>query len=181
MKTSAIEKTVVPPGTLAADVFPRVDYADAYRVQLPPGAPRDVDALARAAFGAVPGWVRTLMALRDRIVRLVGLKTSRRSEHDLARATFHPGASFGIFRVFARTDDEILLGEDDRHLNFRVGLLRQSVGADDWVVVSTVVRFNNWLGRLYFLPVRPLHRLIVPAMLRSALRQQVRRSTHPDA
>ena len=40
-------------------------------------------------------------------------------------------------------------------------------------MVSTIVRFNNWLGRLYFLPVRPIHRLIVPAMLRNGLRWYV--------
>ena len=68
----------------------------------------------------------------------------------------------------------ILLGEDDRHLDFRLSVLRQRGGTADWVVVSTVVRFNNWLGRAYFLPVRPLHQLIVPAILRSALRKQMR-------
>jgi hypothetical protein len=42
--------------------------------------------------------------------------------------------------------------------------------ADRQVVVSTIVRFHNWLGRAYFVPVRPFHRLIVPAMIRYGLR-----------
>jgi hypothetical protein len=80
-----------------------------------------------------------------------------------------PGGKLGIFKVYARSDDEVLLGEDDHHLDFRVSLLRVPEQGSDWIVVSTVVRFNNWLGRLYFLPVQFFHRLIVVAMLRRGL------------
>jgi len=168
-----IEKIAIPRGTLVASVFPRTDYADAYRAKLPAGAPRNIDAIARASFSAAPRWVRALMALRDGIVSVVGLKTSGKGERTLENLTFEPGASFGVFRVFARNADEILLGQDDRHLDFRVSVLRQTEDATDWVVVSTVVRFNNWLGRAYFTPVRLFHRLIVPAMIRSAIRKQM--------
>jgi hypothetical protein len=169
-----VELVDIPRGSLIANAFPHVDYADAYRVRLPASAPNDIDALTRAALSAVPRWIRALMALRDRIVGVVGLKTSPRDTRDLAHTKLQPGARLGIFRVFARSADEILLGEDDRHLDFRVSILRQGDGAASWLIVSTIVRFNNWLGRVYFLPVRPLHRLIVPAMLRSALRQHLR-------
>jgi hypothetical protein len=172
-----IEPVGLPHGSLIAGAFPHVDYADAYRVRLPAGAPSDIDALVRMALGAVPEWVRALMALRDRLVRVAGLKTSPRDQGDMARAPLQPGATLGIFRVFARTADEILLGEDDRHLDFRLSVLRQSDDTASWAIVSTIVRFNNWLGRAYFLPVGPLHRLIVPAILRSALRRQAHRST----
>jgi phytoene dehydrogenase-like protein len=173
MNVLTIEKIAIPRGTLVASVFPRTDYADAYRAKLPAGAPRDIDAITRASFSAAPRWVHALMALRDRIVSVIGLKTSGKGERNLENLTFEPGASFGVFRVFARNADEILLGEDDRHLDFRVSVLRQTEDATDWVVVSTVVRFNNWLGRAYFLPVRLFHRLIVPAMIRSAIRKQM--------
>jgi hypothetical protein len=176
-----VERVSIPRGSLIAGVFPHVDYADAYRVRLPASAPSDMDALVRVTFGATPGWASALMALRDRVVRIVGLKTTPSSERDRAPTSFQPGARCGIFRVYARSADEILLGEDDRHLAFRVSVLRQRGGAADWVVVSTVVRFNNWLGRAYFLPVRPLHQLIVPAVLRSALRKQMRGSMHSGA
>jgi hypothetical protein len=176
-----IEHTNIPSNSLIARVFPSVDYADAYRVRLPAGAPSDIEALTRMALGVAPGWIHALMALRDRIVRIAGLKTTPRDQEDLARIALQPGAALGIFRVFARSTDEILLGEDDRHLDFRVSVLRQSDGTADWAIVSTVVRFNNWLGRIYFLPVRPLHQLIVPAMLRSALRRQARGTTHSGA
>jgi hypothetical protein len=176
-----VERVSIPRGSLISSVFPQFDYADAYRIRLPASGPSDIDALVRVALGAAPRWACALMALRDRVVRIVGLKTTPSGERDCAPTSFQPGARCGIFRVFARSADEILLGEDDRHLDFRLSVLRQRGGAADWAVVSTVVRFNNWLGRAYFLPVRPLHQLIVPAILRSALRKQMRGSMHSGA
>jgi hypothetical protein len=166
-----IEPVEIPRETLVSRAFAHIDYADAYRVRLPAGSPHDVDALTRAFFTATPGWVGALMALRDRIVGLIGLKTSQRGGRSRADVVFQPGASLGIFRVLARTADEILLGEDDRHLDFRASMLLQRELNIDWMVVSTVVRFNSRLGRAYFAPVRPIHRLIIPAMLRSAIRK----------
>ena len=111
------------------------------------------------------------MRLRDRIVGPIGLKTSDQSAWlNSGHNTFQVGDRLGIFRVFDRTDDELLLGEDDRHLDFRLSVLVRNDGNASWVIVSTLVRFNNALGRAYFLLVRPFHKLIVPALLRNAYR-----------
>lgn len=34
--------------------------------------------------------------------------------------------------------------------------------------MTTVVHVHNWLGRLYMLPVAPLHKIIVKTMLKRA-------------
>ena len=162
----------MPPAGLAAQAFPRIDYADAYAARLPRGAACDVDDFARAFFSVTPRWAALLMALRDRAVAPFGLKTSRRAAPPRPEGmTFQPGDARGIFRVFAHAEDEILIGEDDRHLDFRVGLVVARRGAACWATIPTVVRYNTLLGRLYFLPVRFGHRLIVPAMLREAVRR----------
>lgn len=166
-----IRQTPVPHGTLIAGAFARVDYADAYRQHLQPGRFADVDAFARAILASPPGWVDALMGLRNRIVGRVGLKTGVfRTGQDFSQMTFRPGERSGIFRVWARTEDEILMGEDDHHLDFRVSLLLQRAADGDRVTVSTIVRYHNLLGRVYFLPVRPVHRLVVPAMMKRAAR-----------
>jgi hypothetical protein len=170
MSTPTVEKVPLPDGTLIRQALARLDYADAYRIRLPAGAARDLDRVVRSAFGSAPRWVELLMRLRNWIVRPLGLKTGPAgSRGALDRVALRAGQRVGLFRVFARADDELLLGEDDRHLDFRVSVLLRSDGRSDWAIVSTVVRFNNWLGRAYFLPVRPLHGLIVPALLRHAL------------
>ena len=162
----------MPPAGLAARAFPRIDYADAYAARLPRGAACDVEAFARAFFTATPRWAALLMALRDCAVAPIGLKTARRAALPRPeRMTFQPGDVWGIFRVFAHAEHEILIGENDRHLDFRVGLVLARRGDTCWATIPTVVRYNTLLGRLYFLPVRFGHRLIVPAMLREAVRR----------
>ena len=177
MPQPSVQKVDLPIGTLITRALPRIDYADAYRMQLPDEAPKELDSVARAGLGTAPRWIALLMQLRDRIVGPIGLKTSSQSAwRNIGHDTLQVGDRLGIFRVFDRTDDELLLGEDDRHLDFRVSVLVRNDGNARWVIVSTIVRFNNGLGRAYFLPVRPCHKLIVPAMLRNAYQRYA--STH---
>ena len=68
----------------------------------------------------------------------------------------------------------MILGEDDKHLNFRVSLFidhRNDEEANKKLIISTTIKFNNWFGRLYFLPVRPFHKLIVVAMLKKIIQR----------
>ncbi len=68
--------------------------------------------------------------------------------------------------------EEALIAKDDVHLDFRA-----AVGVDPargLVRVTTVVRLKGWRGRLYFLPVRLLHSVIMHGMLHSAARRLTR-------
>lgn len=159
-----VDKTEVPPGSLVAGLA-FTDYADAYRVDLDPKRFPDVDSVARAFVETSPGWIGTLMRLRDSLVGVFGLKRSVDAPPSVtAGKRIEPGDFIGFFRVIERNDREILAGEDDRHLDFRISFLYEAGGS---LVVTTVVKFHNTFGRAYFLPVAPVHRLIVPAMLRA--------------
>ena len=59
------------------------------------------------------------------------------------------------------SDEEVLFGEDDRHLDYRVSLLAR----DRQATLSTVVRFHGNAGRAYFLIVRPFHRILARRLL----------------
>lgn len=168
--TRRIRQVPIPRGSLVASAFATNDYADAYAIRLPQDSAADVDAVTRTLFTSSPRWIDRLMDLRNGLVRLIGLKTPPRGAQKPARINLQPGNVAGIFHVLARNSDEILLGEDDRHLDFRLSVLIHRQQGVAWAVVTTVVRFNGWLGRAYFLPVRPFHQLIVPAMIRSMQR-----------
>ena len=163
-----VVRVPLPRSALLADAFPHRDYEDAFAVRLPQNA-ADVDTFAWVFFANIPQWVTWLLLLRNAIVWPLGLKTGGpQRRHAAEPHRYEPGMRAGLFRVLGRTEHELLMGEDDRHLDFRVSFLMQQNGGHRWCVCSTVVRFNGWLGRLYFLPVRYAHRLVVPAMLRSA-------------
>ena len=57
---SIVQQVPLPEGSLATRAFPRFDYADAYRAQVPFDPPQSIDALTRALFSGVPGWVALL-------------------------------------------------------------------------------------------------------------------------
>ena len=72
----------------------------------------------------------------------------------------------------------MILGEDDKHLNFRISLLTENLNTEQIkkeVTISTTVEFNNWFGKIYFLPVRPFHKLIVPRMLKAIIKELEKR------
>ncbi len=134
--------------TLARGSLDRVDRQDAWTVELEPGMPTDPQAWADSVFRSPPRWVQALLRLRNALVRVVGIE---------------PGDP-SVFDTLERTDEEVLLGADERHLDFR-GSVRVSDGA---VTLSTVVRMNNRRGRLYMLVVWPIHERVVRSMLRRA-------------
>ena len=173
-----IDKVALPAGSLVA-ALPFTDHADAFRARVDLARFPDVDAFGRAFLSQKPpAWIAAAMKTRDAVVgTLFGLKTSPEGTPLMGGGTaspgspleFAPGARFGIFKFYERTATEILVGEDDWHLDFRVSLVHERDGDDALLTMSTVVRFNNALGRAYFFPVRPVHGVIVPSMMRRAL------------
>ena len=166
-----VERVPVPARALAAAAFERPDYADAYRLWLPERHGGDVEALAAAFLSSPPAWVVALLALRDRIVARLGLKTLEARRLPQGAPSFEPATTAGPWEVWGRARDEVVIGEDDRHLDFRLSLLVEKTTEEDGataksLVATTVVRFHGRLGRVYFLVVKPFHRLIVPAVLR---------------
>lgn len=119
-----------------------------------------------------PGWAGWLMSLRDKIVKPFGLKTSKDTLPQQSE-NYEPGSQQGIFKIFDKTDNEIILGENDKHLNFKVSLLLDPDTNPDnkRISITTVVRFNNLLGKAYFLPVKPFHKLIVKGSLENIIEQ----------
>lgn len=169
MASPRVERISLPTGSLAQTAFPRIDYVDTYRVQLPPNAPRNIDLLFQTVFSLPPNsFIGRLMALRNRLVRLIGLKTVEPSNTPLPQRPLQAGDQTRFLKVVECSENELLLGEDDRHLDLRVSVRREENEKATWLIVTTVVQFNNWLGRLYFLPVRPIHQRLVPWMLKKA-------------
>lgn len=85
-----------------------------------------------------------------------------------------PGQKLGLFKVFYKSENEAILGEDDKHLNFKVSLLiKPSIvtQTNQQLTITTAVTFHNWFGKLYFLPVRPFHKLIVPAIMKDMIKK----------
>jgi hypothetical protein len=144
--------------SMALESIPVPDYADVIVLPVPAGQrdwPTDPKVWAEALFSlkSMPGWVIALMGLRQAVVGLGGIR----------RAPAH------VFAVAEVRGEEALISADDRHLDFRCGVAYDA-GAG-LLRVTTTVRLKGWRGRLYFVPVRPLHPLVVHAMMARAIRR----------
>ena len=159
---SRVRPITPPSDSLIADWYADADLLDSYAVELPPGSDGSMAALARRALGAPPAWLRALLDLRDAIVGPLGIKTSAR-----LRQARPAAGRIDFFPVLEERADEIVLGEDDRHLNFRLSLLRRRHAHGVQVIATTAVRINNRLGRAYILVIAPFHHLVVRSSLAS--------------
>jgi hypothetical protein len=174
MEKIVVQEIEIPNTSLAMRSLPRIDFADAFRCQLPGNQPENIDSVTRSIFLTMPQWVAQLLELRNVIVRPFGLKTSIDAVPSNNQDKLQPGTAVGVFEVLdRRLNDEIMLGEDDKHLDYRVSIRLEREEKKCWVVVSTVVKFNNWLGRAYFVPVRSVHKIVVPAMMKHGLERSV--------
>ena len=118
-------------------------------------------------------WVSALMKLRNKIVKPLGLKTSEKvDDKEIQNLKCEKGKRYGIFKVIDKSENEVILGENDKHLNFRISILLDNPTKDTKILtISSIVRFNNWYGRLYFMTIKPFHNIIVPNFLKGILDQ----------
>lgn len=145
IETSPLPKT----STLWRMVQPG-DFIDGYAVESRLG-PREAAGIGLS----IPKWASALLALRNRIVRPLGLKTEVSDTGEGA-----------IFPITYQDAQEVILGTDDTHLNFRI-CVRQEAGR---IHMATWVHRNNWLGRIYLMVVMPFHILIVRDSMRRIAR-----------
>lgn len=157
-----------PTGSAIRDRLSGAYFHDCFRMRLPADAPASVLGLYLRTVAAAPGWVDGLMVARNRTVSLLGLKDlGALGAVDPARPAeaYCVGDRVGIFSLLRSRADEVILGDSDRHLDVQVSVCLRMEGEERDVFVTTVVHVRNLLGRLYMLPVAPVHRRIVPAML----------------
>ncbi|MBL8572934.1 MAG: DUF2867 domain-containing protein [Hyphomicrobiaceae bacterium] len=159
----------VPVASSLHEASQRADFADCYEIALT-RTDLDAEALYRAVLaGGMPGWVEPLMRLRNKLAPLFGARPVE--PFDLAaEAKAMSGKPAGPFRFYSRNADEVVAGDDDRHLDFRLGLLKAVRDGVARLTLTTVVTFRNRRGRLYLLMVLPFHKLIVRTSLRNAAR-----------
>lgn len=126
--------------------LPGWDYADSFEVTLP--AERRLDAPCVAFNILTPaGPARLLMKIRH-----VGRQ---------ARPT---DDGIGPFTVLSSSPDTLVVGRDQRHLDFRL-VIEAAAGR---ARATTLVRRHNRLVRGYFAVVGPFHRRLVPRLLGGA-------------
>ena len=139
-------------------VLPDADWADSYGVRLD-GSDLDPMEVARDLMGRAPKWVGALLKIRNLIVGFFGLKS--------AKLELTGQDTIGAFPVIAHDREHVLLGFNDKHLDFRIIVAVEPEAVEhQHVSLTTLVQRHNLFGRIYILFVTPFHRLIVKSFLK---------------
>lgn len=158
----------------AASTLPRYledfDFTDSFRVDL---AKPDltIQQIYLALFAHHPWWAKLLLLLRTRIVSLFGIggPTARQMRRLEIKDAYVIGEKIALFTLYAQDKDELIAGGNDKHLDFRVSVLRLWENGGARVVVTTVVRTHNLFGRVYLTIITPFHRFGVKHLLSTAV------------
>lgn len=159
-----------PPDSQLAPGYAAANLADAFAIALADDAPDDAMALARAVLAHPPGWFRALLAMRDAAVKPFGIKTSAAMRDHLAAAGV---PHVDIFRVLSVSPAEVIFGEQDRHLDFKLSILIRRIDGSPHreAIATTVVNCHNLLGKVYLGAILPGHVLVVRSHLAAAAKR----------
>jgi len=156
--------TQLPKNSVCREYIETIDFSDTYKIGLS-NKNISIENSYISVFAHSPKWINSLLFIRNKIVGVFGLDTGKK-DTEIDKDTLKVGSKTGIFKIYAIEENEIIAGEDDKHLNFRVSVLKQN----DELFISTLVHYNNWFGKAYFFIVKPFHKVVAKAMLNSAVK-----------
>ncbi len=143
-------------------------FRDAYRAPLR-RTELAMPALFFAIFGHHPAWMKLLLIARNRVAGAAGLAVPAAGAilNPQIRAGYAVGDCIGTWPIFAISENEIIAGRDNGHLDFRLSILR---AADHGAfTVSTICKVHHFGGKLYLLLIIPFHKYGLRRLLATAL------------
>lgn len=147
----------------ASRLFDNIDYGDTFTTT---NHINSIEEICYLIFGKSPKWLISLMELRNTIAKRFNLKTEVPED---AKQEFKVGGYIKFFKIYGIYENEIILGADDSHLNFRV-VLSKTPDEIDNVKCTTLVKYNNKLGKYYMNIIKIGHKLIVNHLVKQAYR-----------
>ena len=145
-----MDKTKIYKVDLIDNYLP-ADYSDSFSKEVVTQESITPDAFFNIAFNQFPVCIDWLLKLRNKIVKPLGLDTTSRFSDS----------------VCGRSTNEVIWGMPDMHLDFHVSMwCGEHRNGKQELRITTVVKYNNWFGRLYFFVIRPFHRLIIKSILK---------------
>jgi len=143
-------------------------------------APVDADLSILQAYAAMtayrPLWLRAAFAIRDGFCLAAGLQTIGGFGNRAMLENLRAGDRLDFFDVQHIGARQLVLSSSDRHLVVTVILHLDYLpaGGRQKLSVVTTVHVHNLLGKIYMLPVKPAHGVIVRNMLNAIPRRATR-------
>jgi hypothetical protein len=146
-------------------------FHDSYRTPLTRPELGIVD-IFFALFGHEPLWMKLTLIARNAVAKLVGLEAPTVVEimTPEVRTNYSVGEKIGPWPIFFLGDNEIVAGRNNKHMDFRVSVLKAVYGDAPSVVVTTICTVHNLFGKIYLFFIVPFHRKGVRLLMSNAVR-----------
>jgi len=166
---SVVECDVPRHSALGKDLIERADFRDAYRAPLS-RSDRSVVEIFFAIFAQRPGWMKLMLIARNKAAALAGREVPRKSEimNMEQRDRYFIGEKIGPWPIFFLSSDELVAGRDNKHMDFRLSIMKVHDDGPS-VVVSTLCMVHNKFGQYYLSSITPFHKFGLRRLMASAL------------
>ncbi len=161
----------VPSGSmLSRELIERAYFRDPFRVSLN-RKDLGVTDMFLAIVAHHPPWMKLLLIVRNKAASLAGLDAPTASEilHADIKDRYVVGEKIGVWPIFWLSENEVVAGRNNKHLDFRVSVLNLPDADGSSAAVSTVCTVHNLFGKLYLFFVVPFHRHGVRTLMANAL------------
>jgi hypothetical protein len=165
-----VECDVPSASMLSRELIEGAYFRDSYRAPLSRKELGIVDVFF-GIFAHQPLWMKLILIVRNKVASLAGLDAPTASEifHVEIKDRYVVGEKIGVWPIFSLSEDEIVAGRNNKHMDFRLSVLKVLDGDRTSVVVSTICTVHNLAGKLYLFFVVPFHRHGVRKLMANAL------------
>lgn len=144
----------------------KIDFVDTFSTT---NHVHSIAEITNLVFNTSPRWIELLFKIRNSLVKLVGIEAKLPDNY---HEEFIIGGYVKFFRIYHVFENEIVLGLNEEHLNFRAVIFRTQSEHYN-IKVTTLVEYNNKKGRIYMSLIKPFHRWVVMAMLKKAWAKRI--------
>jgi Protein of unknown function (DUF2867) len=145
-------------------------FRDSYRAPLIHADASVVD-IFFSIFEHRPIWMKAPLIIRNKIASLCGLDAPTTAEitHPEIKSSYQVGDKIGAWPIFSLSETELIAGRDNKHLDFRLSVLKVAEGEIVSVVVSTICTVHNVFGKIYLFFIVPFHKWGVQLLISNAI------------
>jgi hypothetical protein len=139
---SVVECDVPSGSMLSREAIERAHFRDSYRA---PPSHRELGIIDIffGIFAHHPPRVKLLLIVRNKVASLAGLDAPTTSEilHVKIKDRYDVGEKIGVWPIFGLSEDEIVAGRNNKHIGFRLSVLKMPDGDG-----TSVSRLHHLLG-----------------------------------
>ena len=110
-----------------------------------------------------------MLQLREVVGKKLGLKTANGRQGtlmEIEQFNGQIGDRIALFEVWDRNSNQIVTGQRDKHLDFVLVFKLESEEEKHHLQLITAVQTNNRLGRIYLCLIKPVHRVLMPMIMK---------------